>query len=885
MRRVRLGLSIDSLMSQTNKNKIPLWLLAALLSGVAAVRGQAPVAETRTDPAQFSVPGGVYTGNVSVALSSPTPGAIIRYTLNNTAPTAASAIYSNPLPVSASTVIRAAAFASGRLPSQPAAEAYTLLDTDLVGFTSNLPLLILETYGRSIYQDMAERVVATATVIDTANATGRVSLLSAPDYHGPAGLEGRGQTSWSFPKKPYNLAIRDAANQDRAVSLLGMPADADWVLLNLYNDKTFMNDLLAHELFEKMGHYAVRRRYVEVFLNGTRPDGGRDPSTKVGYNDYVGIYLLLEKIKIGKDRVRLAQLEASDVTEPNITGGYIFKKDKDSPNDVSFTTDRGTYLKFHDPKGFNLEAVQYDWLIGYLNRFEAALYGANWRDPVNGYARYLDVDSFVDYHWIVEFSKQIDGIRLSNYLQKDRDGRIKMEPIWDWNLSFGNADYLEGQNPQGWYWPLMSADDHLWLRRLLANPGDPDFRQKIADRWSELRTNVLAVTNVAARMDELTGLLQEAQARDFKRWPRLGSYVWPNSPGLAAARTHQDAVNWVKNWLGNRYAWIDRQYLLAPGFSLAGGRVSSGATLSVVAPKGAIYYTLDGRDPRQSGGGLAAYAMAYRAPIVLRENARVFARAVYTNAWSGPAVDTFYTRIPSLAITELMYHPAAPSAGPYRADDFQYVELMNTGADTLALTGFHFTRGLEFAFAGGQLTPGQRVVLVKNRAAFESRYGTGLNLGGVFTQALAHGGERLTLLGPLDEPVLDFTYDDRWDRLTDGAGYALVSVNEYAPLSAWGDAANWRRSEAWGGSPGQIDPPRMESVAWVSGRDPGIKLRFNTAPRLSYSLQYRDSLTEGSWHSLAEMPAQSEARPVEITDPVAGDRSARYYRITVWVSP
>ena len=864
---------------------IQLWLLAVLFAGAAVVHGQDPNLETRADPVQFSVPGGVYVSNVSVALSSPTPGAVIRYTVNNTEPTASSAVYSKPILVSASTVIRAKAFASGRLPSPPAVEAYTLLDTDLVNFTSNLPLMILNTYGRPIYPDMAERVVATVTVINTVNATGRVSLLSTPDYHGPAGLEGRGQTSWDFPKKPYNLAIRDADNRDQAVSLLGMPADADWVLLNLYNDKTFMNDLLAHELFEKMGHYAVRRRYVEVFLNGTRPEGGTDPSTKVGYNDYVGIYLLLEKIKIGKDRVRLAKFEAGDLTEPNITGGYIFKKDKDSPNDVSFTTSRGEYLKFHDPKGGNLEATQRNWLIGYINRFEGDLYGSNWRDPVNGYARYMDADSFVDNHWIVEFTKQIDGFRLSNYLQKDREGRIKMEPIWDWNLSFGNADYFEGQNPQGWYWPLLSANDHLWLRRLLASPGDPDFKQKIADRWSELRTNVFAASNVLARMDELTERLKEAQARDFKRWPRLGSYVWPNSPGLAAARTHQEAVNWVKSWVRNRYAWIDRQYLVPPSFSLPGGLVSSGATLSLSAPAGVVYYTLDGSDPRQSGGGIDTHAIPYRAPIDLTENAWVFARALYTNVWSGPAVGTFYTRIPSLAITEIMYHPAASAEGPDSVDDFQYVELMNTGTDTIELAGFHFTHGLEFTFAGGLLTPGQRVVLVKNRAAFESRYGTGINIGGVFTHSLAHGGERLTLLGPLDEPVLDFAYDDRWDRLTDGAGYALVSANEYAPLSGWGDSTHWRRSASWGGSPGQIDPPRMESVAWVGGRDPGVTLRFATAPHRSYTLQYRDSLTEASWQKLADLPAETEARTVEITDPLAGDRPARYYRIIVWVSP
>ena len=101
----------------------------------------------------------------------------------------------------------------------------------------------------------------------------------------------------------------------------------------------------------------------------------------------------------------------------------------------------------------------------------------------NHYSHYIDVDSFVDNHWIVEFTKQIDGYRLSNFFSKDRDAKLKMEPIWDWNLSFGNADYLDGESTSGWYHALTTPDDHLYLRRLITGTtspsgttGDPDFR-------------------------------------------------------------------------------------------------------------------------------------------------------------------------------------------------------------------------------------------------------------------------------------------------------------------------------------------------------------------------------------------------------------------------
>ena len=186
-----------------------------------------------------------------------------------------------------------------------------------------------------------------------------------------------------------------------------------------------------------------------------------------------------------------------------------------------------------NPSPMRLTPQQLNWLQDYINQFENALYAADWKiaTGTNHYSYYIDTDSLVDFHWIVEFTKQIDGYRLSNYMQKDRNGKIKMEPIWDWNLSFGNADYLDGSVTSGWYDSLIGENEHIWLRRLIAGTtgasgttGDPDFNQKIADRWSVLRTNVFASSNVLARVDELAGMLNEAATRDFKKWPRLGTY-------------------------------------------------------------------------------------------------------------------------------------------------------------------------------------------------------------------------------------------------------------------------------------------------------------------------------------------------------------------------
>ena len=693
---------------------------------------------------QFSIPAGVYPSNVVVELSSSVPGAVIHYTLNGLQPTEESPLYGGPITLTNSALVTARVWAPGYLPSRPVSQAYTLIESAVANFSSPLPIVILNTFDQVVRQDMEPRLTASIAIIDTPQPSGRATPLTRPDYHGRAGIEGRGQTAWSFQKKPMNVELRDDEDRDLAVSVLGMPAESDWILVNPFNDKTFLNDFLAYELFEKMGHYSVRRRFVEVFLNAGRTNiwegGPVDTSGKVGMNDYVGIYLWVERIKVGPNRVNIAPLQPEDNAEPEITGGYIWKKDKASPNDVVFYTASGQDLRFHDPKPRDLTPAQQVWLQNHLNVFEAALYAPNWRTATgtNHYSYYIDVDSFVDQHWIVEFTKQIDGYRLSNYMHKDRNGKIKMEPIWDWNLSFGNANYLQGGTTNGWYWTNelegISANLHIWLRQLITGSssafgtnGDPDFRQKITDRWGQLRSTVFHPSNLLARIDQLTNYIWEAQVRDFAKWPRLGRYDWPNPNGTGRNGTYPPPEGWhvdyqspttysgiieqLKKWIVGRYNWIDSQFRPAPTFSRLSGFPT--APLSMYAPTGTIYYTTDGSDPRLPGGGISPNARIYTGPISLPSNAQVVAR-VYApgtsymtpwTPWSPPTRANFGYPTPTLAITELMYHPAAPPPGgtQYDADEFEYIELANLGSTPIDLTGVRFVQGIQFTFPTGPM--------------------------------------------------------------------------------------------------------------------------------------------------------------------------------------
>jgi len=494
--------------------------------------------------------------------------------------------------------------------------------------------------------------------------------------------------------------LQDSDGDDLKVSLLGLPKESDWILYPSYTDKTFIRNVLAHELWRAMGYYSPRCRYVELFvvtnssmsngervesLNGggalseragrdaniakERRDGGRDVSLTNGYQ---GVYVLMEKIKRGKDRVKIKKLDAKDSTEPNITGGYIFKKDRLNPGEHGFKSSQGMEFAYEEPKERDITPVQAQWLTNYLNEFERVFASDGFGNPETGYRKYIDVDSFIDYHWITEVGRNIDGFWFSQFYHKDRGGKLTMGPVWDWDLSFGSAFYREGYKTNGWRWDQIRGPHYGWFGRLFE---DPDFLQRYIDRWAELRTNVFATSNVLARVDTLAAELKEAQERNYKRWPTLGKFVHPNR---FTGKTYQEEADWLKNWIKARLAWIDSQDFPKPNIqiSLKREKVESLSGEAAEALKrekveslnaearqdgknvqrstfnaqrsievtmncqvGKIYYTLDGSDPRLPGGSISTNALEYTGPVSITKQTRVTARVRSDYAlWSAPAV-------------------------------------------------------------------------------------------------------------------------------------------------------------------------------------------------------------------------------------------------------
>lgn len=499
---------------------------------------------------EFSRAGGPYTSPFMLSLESPDPEAAIRYTLTNNAPTENSGnLYSGPFQINQTNIVRARAFRDGYLPSEPVTMIYTRLGSDIQDFSTNLPVIILHEHGTPITPD--DRTPASAVFFDN-NQGDRTWLTGGLDFQSRVMANIRGSSSQSFPKKMYSFHLMDESDGNRDEGIFGMPPEHNWILNGPYSDKSLMRNVVAYHLAGQFGRYAPRTRFVELFFHN-----GNGPLTSAHYH---GVYVLVERIKWGDDRVDITKIGPGDNQEPEVSGGYIIKKDRLNPGEQGMFTTRGTHLAFVRPNEQEITTAQKNWIRNYMSSFENALYSTQFTDPQEGYRPYIDVESFIDHFLITELLKEIDGYRLSTFMHKDRNGRLVMAPVWDFNLSLGNGNYLEGWKWDGWYYTLIGGGNCFWgcgvrdwYVRLLQ---DQNYRQQMYNRWWQLRDGIFSEEYLTDLIYDYFDELSEAQVRNFTRWPILGQYVWPN---WFIAQTYEEEIDWMHNWLMNRLGWMDAQ--------------------------------------------------------------------------------------------------------------------------------------------------------------------------------------------------------------------------------------------------------------------------------------------------------------------------------------
>ena len=413
---------------------------------------------------------------------------------------------------------------------------------------STLPLIIIDTNGQSIPDE--PKIDASMKVISNDD-----DLINHPDgipneYDGLIGIEIRGASSAGYPQKPYSLETRDEFGEDLNVPLLGMPKESDWVLLSHYNEKSFMRNMLSFHMFQKMGHYATRTRLVDVIINGK----------------YEGVYLLGEKVKRDKNRIDIKKLTPEEISDVDLTGGYIFKVDYASSYD-SWVSDYSpidhpdyeTRFVYYYPKPANIVPEQKSYIKETVDAFQASLQESNFGQT---YESYIDATSFIDYFLVSEVSRNIDGYKKSRYFHKDRgdiDDHIYAGPVWDFDWAWKNIyDCAETRNKIGAGWAYKVNDcirtySPGWYVRLLEDQG---FANKVNCRYTALRQTTLSLDSIYAFMDSIYNIVIEPQVHHYNRWDILGKGT--GAPEMdAPSQTYDEEFNRLKDWIATRITWLD----------------------------------------------------------------------------------------------------------------------------------------------------------------------------------------------------------------------------------------------------------------------------------------------------------------------------------------
>ncbi len=353
------------------------------------------------------------------------------------------------------------------------------------------------------------------------------------NYNGRIAIETRGSTSQSYNKKSYAFETRlDDNETNNNVSLVGMPDENDWILTAMNDEPSYLRDCLSFCLYEKLGYYSPRTKYCEVIVNG----------------NYRGLYYLTEKIKVDKNRVNIEKLESNENIFPNLSGGYIVKADKTTGGDeAAWTTSAYNYYEdvnyiHHAPKPELITNSQAKYIRNYFDTVFSLVESHN-QDVLHGFPAYIDIMSFVDFMIMGEFSSNVDIYQKSTFFHKDRGGKLRAGPIWDYNLAYGydfgqigrsGYDVLQFENNDNTgsdFWHQMYEDDKFYCI--------------LTHRWKELTISgaPLNYYSVVHIIDSIRNMIAPAVNRDRNRWSKNYNYL-----------SH---INSMKQWLQNRYLWLN----------------------------------------------------------------------------------------------------------------------------------------------------------------------------------------------------------------------------------------------------------------------------------------------------------------------------------------
>ncbi|HWQ91324.1 MAG TPA: lamin tail domain-containing protein, partial [Clostridia bacterium] len=835
----------------------PLRFFTGFTPGYINAGGAAAfVADTK-----FSVDRGFFEAPFSLVISSDTPGATIIYTTNGTIPALDNGtVYTGPMLISGTTVLRAAAFRDGYLPSDVDTQTYLFLSDVIRQSPNGAPpagwpaswganatdygmdpdIVNHPGYGPGLIEDL--KSIPTFSLVTTLSnlfdpATGIYANPSQDgrEWERPASLElidpagntfqvncglrirGGFSRSLANPKHSFRLLFRsdygDAKLNYPVFAKQGGAEEFDGFDLRTAQNYSWsyladyrfigLRDQFSRDTQVAMGQSAERGDFYHLYING----------------QYWGLYNSAER----------AEASYSESYFGGSKEDYdVVKVDGGNASTTDGNLDAWGRLWQAATNGF-LSDVSYFKVQG-LN-----LDGT----PNPAYENLVEIDNLIDYMLLIFFSGNIDapitqfgGNNGPNnfYAARNRTGLFggfrffahdsEHTLLFESSLGSDNQNelYRDRTGPFAAGDPVQQGAATAFLK---SNPGylfsrlsqNAEFRLRVADRVQKyfLNGGLFTTENLRSRFQVRSNEIYRAVVAESARWgdskratPFTRDLEWRTEVNRVYGTYFAQRPGIV---LGQLQAKSLYPPLAAPVFNQFGGVVSNGFQV-IMSAAGTIYYTRDGSDPRLRGGAVSQQATAYAGPVGLNQSTTFKARVLNGGIWSALTECTFYIQrdFTELSITEIMYHP--PDTLTQDGDAFEFIELKNVSSASLDLSGVRFTNGISFEFPVGTiLGAGEFIVLAGDPAGFTNKY-PAVPISGVYQGRLSNSGERLTLVHVTGVPIASFEYGTRapWPVIADGGGFSLVPVDPNLNLDP-ASVLNWRTSTDVGGSPGADDPP------------------------------------------------------------------------------
>lgn len=378
---------------------------------------------------------------------------------------------------------------------------------------AGIPRIVIETENHQAIKDRETEIPAKLQIWGEKAPESEVMDLT---------IKGRGNSSWNMPKKSYKIEFINKQ------TMLRMPKDRDWALIANYADKTLMKNYLIYHLSAELGaYYAPRCEFVELYLN----------------KEYLGVYLLTETIKIAKHRINLPDNNSSYIVEFDIR----FKEnDQVFYSRIIRNASEGVFFHYqvHKPSKASPEVIS--TVEKHIQSFETFLKDSL-KNNSEQLTQWLDIDEYIKHYWIQEFSKNPDAnFKTSVYFSWQINDKIKMGPVWDFDLAFGGYDTVSINSPQGWY-----LKESHWNKYLFEDSATTQTKDIF---WDAKKALFYSIVN---NIDTLQLQLQKAASNNFKRWDILNStsYVYHQS----SFQSYNEATEYLKQWITQRLLWIDEK--------------------------------------------------------------------------------------------------------------------------------------------------------------------------------------------------------------------------------------------------------------------------------------------------------------------------------------